>query len=273
MPDPTPDAAPVTREGDYLADRFEWAAPGDQQEDAWLVRFCDKDCGEAIFTGLNAEAEARAYWNRYAPSYNIYVFRLARLAAEAQHRERAEMLDREADVADHEIALLRERAEKAEREPDEARERSREFAEVAMGNAGVIGQHEITIALAGNELDKAGVPHDDHGDEEDRDLTLAQRCELLAHYYHEELNRADEAEAALLASEQHNRALVERDAKVAECAFDDRPRSRVGHPSQMDWDDGYRDGTQAAAQAIRALLPAAEGERGEDSSTRDAPAI
>lgn len=63
----------------YLANRFDWAAPGDQQEDAWLVRFCDKDCGEAIFTGPDAEREAWEYWNRYSPAYNLYVFRLARL--------------------------------------------------------------------------------------------------------------------------------------------------------------------------------------------------
>ena len=53
----------------YLSSRFQWAAPGDQQEDAWLVRFCDKDCGEAVFTGPDAERQAWDYWNRYAPSY------------------------------------------------------------------------------------------------------------------------------------------------------------------------------------------------------------
>lgn len=52
---------------------------------------------------------------------------------------------------------------------------------------------------------------------------------------------------------------VEEAAKVAECAFDDRPRSRVGHPSHMDWEDGFRDGTHAAATALRAL--AGEGGR------------
>lgn len=74
-------AEPIGAEGvvRYLSDRFEWAAPGDQQEDAWLVRFCDKDCGDAIFTGPEAEREAWKYWNRYAPSFNLYVFRLAAL--------------------------------------------------------------------------------------------------------------------------------------------------------------------------------------------------
>lgn len=67
----------------YLADRFDWAAPGDQQEDAWLIRFCDKDCGEAIFTGPDAEREAWEHWNRYAPAFNLYVFRLARLTPPA----------------------------------------------------------------------------------------------------------------------------------------------------------------------------------------------
>ena len=47
-------------------------------------------------------------------------------------------------------------------------------------------------------------------------------------------------------------------AKVAESAFGDRPRSRVGHPSQIDWEDGYLDGTRAAAAAIRAAALAKE---------------
>lgn len=66
----------------YLADRFQWAAPGDQQEDAWLVRFCDNDIRDAIYTGPDAEREAWAAWNRHAPGYNMYVFRLARLATD-----------------------------------------------------------------------------------------------------------------------------------------------------------------------------------------------
>ena len=44
----------------------------------------------------------------------------------------------------------------------------------------------------------------------------------------------------------------ERCAKIAECAFDDRGNGRSGHHSEMDWTDGYRDGTRAAAAAIRA---------------------
>jgi len=44
---------------------------------------------------------------------------------------------------------------------------------------------------------------------------------------------------------------VEHAALVAQCAFDDRPRSRCGHYSETDWSDGYLDGTRAAAAAIR----------------------
>lgn len=64
----------------YLSHRFQWAAPGDQQEDAWLLRFCDKERGDCIWTGEDAEAEAWAAWNQWAPSYNCYLFRLARLS-------------------------------------------------------------------------------------------------------------------------------------------------------------------------------------------------
>ena len=63
----------------YLSDRFDWAAPGDQQKDVWLLRFCDNDVRDAMWTGPDAEAEAWAAWNRHAPGYNCYLFRLAAL--------------------------------------------------------------------------------------------------------------------------------------------------------------------------------------------------
>lgn len=56
-----------------------WAAPSDQQEDMWLLRFHDRDGGEAIFTGEDAEKEAWKAWNRYSPSFNINLFRLAEI--------------------------------------------------------------------------------------------------------------------------------------------------------------------------------------------------
>lgn len=64
----------------YLSDRFEFAAPGDRQEDAWLLRFCDNDQRDCIWTGEDAEREAWAAWEKYAPAWNIYLFRLARLS-------------------------------------------------------------------------------------------------------------------------------------------------------------------------------------------------
>lgn len=77
-----PSSEPAAREGapHYLSDRFAYAAPGDQQEDAWLLRFCDTERREAIWTGPDAEAEAWKAWEQYAPTYNCYVFRLARLS-------------------------------------------------------------------------------------------------------------------------------------------------------------------------------------------------
>lgn len=79
--------APATDAGEveappapYLSDRFEWAAPGDQQEDAWIVRFCDQGVRDALYTGPDAEREAREAWERHAPGYNMYLFRLVRLA-------------------------------------------------------------------------------------------------------------------------------------------------------------------------------------------------
>ena len=48
-------------------------------------------------------------------------------------------------------------------------------------------------------------------------------------------------------------ALVAKAALYAECAFDDRP-NRQGINGAIDWQDGYRDGTRAAAAAIRTSM-------------------
>ena len=77
--------------------------------------------------------------------------------------------------------------------------------------------------------------------------------ELLAH------RRASQAAPA---PSDGLREAVERAAVVAECAFDDRPRDRSGHPSHMDWEDGYLEGTRAAAEAIRAALSASPAQEG-----------
>lgn len=66
--------------------------------------------------------------------------------------------------------------------------------------------------------------------DEDADDTIGVRCAL----------------AAIL-------EVTERAAKRAECTFDDRPNSRSGHYSEMDWTDGFRDGTRLAATALRKL--------------------
>ena len=62
--------------------RGQWCAPGDAQEDVWLIRFDDPDMQTPVFTGDNAEAEARAAWERHCGpgqgAYNGYLFRLVR---------------------------------------------------------------------------------------------------------------------------------------------------------------------------------------------------
>ena len=57
----------------------EWAAPGDNQGDVWKLFFHDRDCGEMIFRGPDAEKEAWAAWDRFAPSYNVNLFRQVRM--------------------------------------------------------------------------------------------------------------------------------------------------------------------------------------------------
>lgn len=57
----------------------EWAAPGDNQDDVWKLFFHDRDCGEMLFRGPEAEAEAWAAWDRYAPHYNVNLFRQVKM--------------------------------------------------------------------------------------------------------------------------------------------------------------------------------------------------
>jgi hypothetical protein len=62
-------------------DDAEWCAPGDDQRDVWLVRFNDADMREALYTGPDAERDARAKWGMMCgPSgtWNGYLFRLAK---------------------------------------------------------------------------------------------------------------------------------------------------------------------------------------------------
>jgi hypothetical protein len=63
-----------------VGETFRWCAPGDDQKDVWIVRFNDADMREAIFTGPDAERDARAKWDLMcSPSgtWNGYLFRLA----------------------------------------------------------------------------------------------------------------------------------------------------------------------------------------------------
>ncbi len=62
-------------------DGTRFCAPGDRQEDAWLIRFDDNDVGDKVFIGQDAEHEARAMWESMCGpngTWNGYLFRLAR---------------------------------------------------------------------------------------------------------------------------------------------------------------------------------------------------
>lgn len=60
----------------YLASRFDFAAPGDRQTDHFILRFDDTDRRDMHFTD---ETEAWAAYDQFAPNWNCYLFRLARL--------------------------------------------------------------------------------------------------------------------------------------------------------------------------------------------------
>lgn len=66
----------------YGAGSLKLACPGDQQDEpTWILRFSDPDCREQVFIGKEAEQLAWAAWNRYAPSYNCWLFQTANIEA------------------------------------------------------------------------------------------------------------------------------------------------------------------------------------------------
>ncbi len=64
------DAQPVA----YGADHQPWCQPGDQTHRAFRLRFEDPDMREMVWTGPDAEREALAAYNQYAPAWNVYLF-------------------------------------------------------------------------------------------------------------------------------------------------------------------------------------------------------
>lgn len=58
----------------YGADHQPWCQPGDQTQRAFRLRFEDPDMREMVWTGPDAEREALAAYNQYAPAWNVYLF-------------------------------------------------------------------------------------------------------------------------------------------------------------------------------------------------------
>lgn len=60
--------------------RHPWAQPGDHPDRVWILRFEDNDRRDMIWTGPDAEAEAKAAYTTFVPTWNVYLF--ATVAAE-----------------------------------------------------------------------------------------------------------------------------------------------------------------------------------------------
>lgn len=128
---------PTAVDGDMvernLAGHFKWAAPGDRQEDVWLIRFDDNDIHDLVFIGDDAEKEAWQAWNRHSPGYNCRVFRLAELSSPSI---RAKALEDAAKVADrnakwHAESFRKELTLKNEERQTHFAARCREAEEIA----------------------------------------------------------------------------------------------------------------------------------------------
>lgn len=81
------------RDGVYRHGRHAWCQPGDQPHRAWILRFNDQDMREMVWTDEDAEAEARAAWNRYAPAWNCYLFCAAEQEPEQNDQARRPSID------------------------------------------------------------------------------------------------------------------------------------------------------------------------------------
>lgn len=53
--------------------------PGDEPDQAFILRFSDPDMREQVFLGPGAKERAVEAWNLYAPSWNVYLFGTVRL--------------------------------------------------------------------------------------------------------------------------------------------------------------------------------------------------
>lgn len=55
-------------------DRHPWAQPGDRPDRIWMLRFDDNDMRDMIWSGPEAEAEAKAAYAFFVQSWNVYLF-------------------------------------------------------------------------------------------------------------------------------------------------------------------------------------------------------
>lgn len=116
-----------------LAGHFKWAAPGDRQEDVWLIRFDDNDIRDLVFMGDDAEKEAWKAWNRHSPGYNCRVFRLAQLSDPIPEQKLAET-EVKLEVAERALAFGARWFEQYAIEHEVKARKAQDSAEVANRN-------------------------------------------------------------------------------------------------------------------------------------------
>lgn len=83
MPD-TNQTEPLQIEQVYGSRYFDLAAPGDAQDDLWILRFNDTDMRDQHFDNA---ADAWAAWNRFAPTWNCRLFQTARFERDLRNSQ------------------------------------------------------------------------------------------------------------------------------------------------------------------------------------------
>ena len=62
----------------YRHPRHPFCQPGDEPDQAFILRFSDPDMRDQVFLGEGAEERVWAAWDLYAPAWNVYLFATVR---------------------------------------------------------------------------------------------------------------------------------------------------------------------------------------------------
>ncbi len=151
-------------------DRHPWCQPGDRAERLWLLRFDDPDQREQVF---DDEAEARAAYTKYSPTWNCYL--LASVEAKSKPAGEVERLRAE-------LEAIRDWEPDPDIDVDPYQQiagHARRAARNALTTPSAVGEPEPIPMLL--YCPKCGAQHVDEPDERTPGWTNPPHCSHLCH--------------------------------------------------------------------------------------------